>query len=369
MVCRPCRGNLAVIAMAVATTGFSEAHGEDACGGGAGFGINGTGTKRSRSPSCEGWDLDSSAHGRGGGDTGKQEDYEMKRAMLLIVGCVCCLGCLSMWHADAHAGELTVYTEEYAPWNFTKDGEVTGMATEMVRELMKRTGKTYPIQSVPWSRGFKAVRTDPDTVLFCTVRSEEREKLGLQWVGPLGMLRSVLIQKKGAGHTITKLEDAKRVGGIGVYADDIFEEILIDAGFENLVRANDPVLTMRMLVAGQVDLVMIDEGAALMIAQSEGFEPSEYEVAFVYDALPMCIAFSKDTDAKIVAEWDNAYQTMVKDGTIKTLTEKYFGVGGAASLTPEKEKATTSDAVTPDEADETPPPEESLPPVSAPEEV
>lgn len=292
----------------------------------------------------------------------------MNRIMLLIVGCVLSWSTIATWTPSLHAEELTVYTEEYAPWNFTKDGDVTGMATEMVRELMKRTGTTYPIQSVPWSRGFKAVLQNPNTVLFCTVRSEEREKLGLQWVGPLGMLRSVMIQKKGAGHKIEKLEDAKSAGKIGVYAEDIFEQTLDAAGFENLVRVNNPDLTMRMLISGEVDLVMIDESAALMIAQFEGIDPNAYEVAFVYDALPMCIAFSKDTDAKLVAEWDKAFQSMIKDGTVKALTEKYFGTDQTTSSAPDKEDVTPPDALTPDASEETPP-EESDPPASPAETI
>lgn len=268
------------------------------------------------------------------------------KTMLGVWGLTVCMLVGLLWNAPVRAEELTIYTEEYAPWNYTKDGEVTGMATEMVREIMNRTGKVYPIQSVPWARGYQAVQEEPNTVLFCTVRSEAREKLGLQWVGPLGMLRSVLLQKKGAGHKIGTLEDAKAVGSIGVYAEDIFEQTLLEAGFENLERVNNPVLTMRMLIAGRVDLVMIDEGAALMIAQEEGFEPGEYEVAFVYEEMPMCIAFSKNTDAAIVAEWENAFQSMVKDGTVKAITAKYFGSSEESSHASAPEETADADAAT-----------------------
>lgn len=282
------------------------------------------------------------------------------RTMLGVLGTVLCLMVGSMWNGSVRADELTIYTEEYAPWNFTKDGEVTGMATEIVRGIMKRTGKEYPIQSVPWARGYQALQDGPNTVLFCTVRSEAREKLGFQWVGPLGMLRSVLIQRKGAGHKIESLEDAKTVGSIGVYAEDIFEQTLIGAGFENLERVNNPVLTMRMLIAGRVDLVMIDEGAALIIAQEEGIALDEYEVAFVYEEMPMCIAFSKDVDPAIVAAWDKAFQAMVEDGTVKAITQKYFGASGETSHAPVWEEHASADPVV---GPDTPAPQEaSLPP-------
>ena len=56
------------------------------------------------------------------------------------------LGCGG--NTGRHTGEpfdLTIMTEEYAPLNFTVDGELTGQTTEVVRELMRRTGTSATI--------------------------------------------------------------------------------------------------------------------------------------------------------------------------------------------------------------------------------
>jgi len=50
------------------------------------------------------------------------------------------------------------------------------------------------------------------------------------------------------------------------------------------------------------------------------------DVKFLYAFLkvPIFIAVSKNTDAKIVADWNAALTTMEKDGTLKTIFKKYL---------------------------------------------
>lgn len=225
----------------------------------------------------------------------------------------------------AWAEELIIYTEEYPPWSYTQDGEIKGLGTEMVQEIMRRVGKTHQIRSVPWSRGYKAIQEEPNIVLYCTVRSAEREELGLQWVGPLAMLRIVVMQKRGDGRRIESLEDLRHGGAIGVYADSISDQMLRAAGFTNLERVPNPTLLMRMLLAERVMFIMIDEASAWMIAQEEGFDPGEYETAFVYEEVPMSIAFSREMDPAVVAEWDLAFQSMLTDGTARKIRERHLG--------------------------------------------
>jgi hypothetical protein len=39
----------------------------------------------------------------------------------------------------AKPGDLKIYTEAYPPLNFAEKGKITGLATEVVQDLMKRT--------------------------------------------------------------------------------------------------------------------------------------------------------------------------------------------------------------------------------------
>ena len=53
--------------------------------------------------------------------------------------------------ASAQASALTFTTEEYPPFNFSKDGgkTVTGSATDALNEVLKRTGMTSKFELLP----------------------------------------------------------------------------------------------------------------------------------------------------------------------------------------------------------------------------
>lgn len=84
--------------------------------------------------------------------------------------------------------DIAWYTEEYPPWNYTENGELKGYYVDVLLDLWKQVGinKTKEdIKVIPWARGYHYLKTDPNTALFSMARTEEREKLGILWVGPL----------------------------------------------------------------------------------------------------------------------------------------------------------------------------------------
>ena len=88
--------------------------------------------------------------------------------------------------ASAQAGALTLTTEDYPPFNFSTDGgkTMTGSASDVMNEVLKRTGIKATMSLYPWERAYKAAQDDKDTCVFSATRTEAREKL-FKWVGPL----------------------------------------------------------------------------------------------------------------------------------------------------------------------------------------
>ena len=86
--------------------------------------------------------------------------------------------------AAVPARSLQFYTEEYPPLNYSRDGRPVGLAVDLVRELFERTGDHGRISVVPWARGYQAAQLEPNTALFVTMRTAERERL-FKWVGPV----------------------------------------------------------------------------------------------------------------------------------------------------------------------------------------
>ena len=158
-----------------------------------------------------------------------------------------------------------------------------------------------------------------------TVRTFEREKL-FKWVGPLNVTKFSFFKKKGSDITINTLGDAKKVGAIGCYGDDVREKLLKRLGFTNLssLFGKDANLrNLEMLMIGRTDLWISTDHIVFKTANDTGIDPNEIEETLTVKKAYVYLAFSKDTDDKIVNEWQHTLEAMKKDGTYKKILSQY----------------------------------------------
>ncbi|OEU64745.1 MAG: hypothetical protein BA863_06935 [Desulfovibrio sp. S3730MH75] len=221
-----------------------------------------------------------------------------------------------------YAADLTVITENSPPLNYEENGKVTGLATELVQEIMRRTGQESSIDVMPWARGYALVQGQPNVALYSTTRTEARENL-FKWVGPLATIKWVFFAKTGSGIKISSLADAKKVGSIATYANDAKEQMLKAEGFTNLDSAPDTVSNLKKLMAGRNDIWLVGENEGVLLAQQNGFAPSDLEQVFIVKEVQLSVAFSKSTPDATVNVWQKAFDEMIADGFVKKTTDKW----------------------------------------------
>lgn len=217
---------------------------------------------------------------------------------------------------------LTLYTEELPPLNFQQAGEPAGMSVDIVSEIQRRLGHQAPIQFVPWTRGYQMALETPDVALFTTVRTAGREEL-FSWVGPLGRSQVHLYGLHEAELTITSLDDARQIGGIGTYQDDAGEQFLKKHGFINLYGHRSASAIARNLVAGRIQLWVSDERNAREIIAQSGFPESAFEPLYPLYDVTYHIAFSSGTPKEVVALWQETLDAMRADGTLARIQRKW----------------------------------------------
>jgi polar amino acid transport system substrate-binding protein len=202
------------------------------------------------------------------------------------------------------------------------DGSFSGMDIEIVAEIQKRVRNTDPIQVVPFTRGLKYLDNDPNTLLFSMARTKERNAL-YQWVGPVAEAVYGFYAKADSPIVINSLEDAKKVESIGVYRNDIRDRFLTEQGFTNLDRADNNFLNLRKLMAGR-DVVMASSSFGIKVeAKRAGYNVNDVKFLYAFLHSQIYIAVSKNTDPKIVGDWNAALESMKKDGTLKAIFKKY----------------------------------------------
>jgi len=246
------------------------------------------------------------------------------------VGAVRAVGCrlgvaalLILCLGLAQAQPLRLYTEEYPPINFSQDGEAAGLSTEVVREIMRRTGQNVPIRVVPWARGYQQALQRPNTGLFVTMRTEPREPL-FKWVGPLTRNITGFYALRSAFISIDSLEQARTFKEIAVPRDWYSHQRLVAEGFSNLNPVTSPTQMVSMLKRGRVKLMVLDNlSLNAMLAQGD-IQPDEVQLLFSFMHSDSYIAFSLGTDDALIERWQRELDDMKVDGSFAAIYQKWL---------------------------------------------
>lgn len=204
-----------------------------------------------------------------------------------------------------------------------EDGKLSGLTVDVVREIQKRVGNNDPIEVVPWARGYDDALSNPNTILFSMSRTKERNHL-FDWVGPVSEITFGFWALADSTLTISSLDDAKKVGAIGVYQNDVRDLYLTEAGFTNLERTTDQVQSYKKLLSGRIDLYAESAAGIEGDAARAGATPGQVKMLYPFLTTQLFIAISKGTPPEVTQVWREAFAQMQADGTFKKLYKKYY---------------------------------------------
>lgn len=224
------------------------------------------------------------------------------------------------------AEDIRLMTEIFSPYQFKDDmdGHLIGISTEIVQAIQKEINNKSKIKVYPWARGNKILDKKKNSALFSMMRTPSREDK-YKWVGPLDKMEMVFFKKKGSGITLISLDDARKVKSIGVTKKVANYEILHAKGFKNLdVIGGSDDKNIKKLLKGRIELWPYVKAAGLYNAKKLGQEGMIVPIPNVVLAQgDLYIAFNKKTDDKIIKQWQDALDKLVKDGTIDKIKKRY----------------------------------------------
>ncbi len=220
------------------------------------------------------------------------------------------------------ADHFTLMTEELRPIGFMQDGKLTGLAVEVVREILKIVQHPDNITVLPWARAYNYIQNRPKHILFAMGRSPVRENL-FKWVGPIVSNKTYMYKKKGSDIHITTLDEAKNVGAIGVIVDDFNHTLLKSKGFTNLTTKTNYPSLFNMLAQGRLDLVPCGElNVNALINEANVKGEIESSNVLIFNS-KLYIAFSKDFSDSTVNKWQQALDTLKKNGKNNKIIKRY----------------------------------------------
>ncbi len=226
------------------------------------------------------------------------------------------------------AQEITVVTEEWPPFNYTENGKVIGIATEVVEAVFAKAQLSAPIKVYPWARAYHMALIDANVVIYTIARIPEREPL-FHWIGPITPTTKERLYKLRSRSDIvlTSLEDAKKYQ-IGVLRAGMAHQLLLTKGFEENMQIQAVPLqdrNIKKLFAGRIDLIAISDVMLPpeMKKIGESMDALE-ETSVVLSEVDSYMAFSKSTPIEVVERVRTAFRQVKATGLIEQVSAKYL---------------------------------------------
>jgi len=218
---------------------------------------------------------------------------------------------------------LRFISEEYKPFNYTENSNAFGLAPDLLKSVCSKLNMDYDIEFLPWEEGYSEALSSDNGVLFTTALNSVRKDL-FKWAGPIAALDWNFYAATPGNITISSLDDAKKVGKIGVVADYASEEYLVQEGFTNLVYCTNVNDCVSKLVKGEIDLYPSDRFTIEAALESQG--KTIYAVKSLLNIKTdlLYFAFNKNVSDDLIADFQASIDQTKEEGTLKKLTERYL---------------------------------------------
>ncbi len=235
---------------------------------------------------------------------------------------------MSIMPSDYMPGTIQIYTEASPPFSFMTGIDTTrkveGSSVDIVNEIQARTGHVNKINMSLWLDAYAIVQYLPNSALFNTTRTPERENL-FQWVGPISTSKSYFYTLASSGLTIETMNQAKALQSIATPEGWFTYDYLVNNGFQNIVATSRTSLdAFQQLIDGEVQALLLTDLDVKWLADISEVPLSDLTQQMQASNLMDYIAFSLTTPASTVQQWQQHLDAMKADETFDTIWNKWF---------------------------------------------
>lgn len=229
-----------------------------------------------------------------------------------------------LFGTDARSEEYQVVTEEWAPYNYQENNQLKGMTTEVVRAIMALTGDDFEVMLLPSMRASHILKSRPKTIMYSMFRTPAREPL-YKWVGPI-VEDAIHPYQLADAAPLNSREQLLSAPQITTRHAGLLPQVLESQGFTNLDKsATENLQLYRMLLAGRTNIIVGDTDAGVVYYSRQlNIAPGTLRriPVQVYRS-SLYIAFSRDSDDKVVAAWGRALEELRQSGELERIRRRY----------------------------------------------
>ena len=223
--------------------------------------------------------------------------------------------------ASSYATEsaLLLLTEDSPPFNMLDKDKIVGIAADKVNLMMQRSKIPYKIELMPWARAWQSALEIPDSCVFSTTRTEQREKK-LKWVGPLAYNTWVLYGLKERNVKLGTLEDARKLT-IGTYNADVRDVYLREKGYKVEAAMRDTLNPLK-LMEKRIDLWASGPFKAHTLLEANGLS-SKIIPLLVFNRTELYLACNLGVADNVIERLNKTLSAMNDDGSSAEIERRY----------------------------------------------
>lgn len=232
--------------------------------------------------------------------------------------------------ASSFAGEISDRVEKtktlivgtegtYAPFNFHKDGKLTGFDIDVITEVAKRLGLKVKFEETQWDAMFAGLNAKRFDLIADQVEDTPERVKKYDFSDPYDFSRIVVITNKD-NDTIKSFDDLKGLKAAQNLTTSYNK--IAKAHGADVVVADSLVQILELVRQKRVDAAVNDKLAVLSFLQQH--PKAGVKIAAQQDeTVSMHFAFLKGED-ELKAKINKALSEMRKDGTLKQISLKWF---------------------------------------------
>lgn len=238
------------------------------------------------------------------------------------------------WSKIQKAGTLVLGLDDAFPpmgYKDTKTGEIIGFDIDLAKELSKRLGVTLKLQPIDWNN--KQAELDNgnvDCLWNGFSKTPERAKAMALSIPYMSNNQIILVKTNSTYHSLKDLSGKV----VGVQSDSSAETALnavenkeFKASLKDIVKIDDYAKAILEIQNGTIDAISIDEIVARFYLnnQPDAFRILDNGGTPISLAAEDYVIGMRKNDMALKEKVDETLKEMAKDGTMKKVSEKWFG--------------------------------------------
>ncbi|MBF0224241.1 MAG: transporter substrate-binding domain-containing protein [Desulfobacterales bacterium] len=232
-------------------------------------------------------------------------------------------------HTQALSEPLHIVTLQYPPYEYEENGEIKGMATELIREVFRRMNQPIKIELLPWARALTMIELGQADAIYTAYKTSERE-LFADYSNQVLMPQvvSLFVLKDSP---ITFDGDFSKIQGyiigtvLKVSYGEQFDEAVKNKVIDRIRVSYSGEENMQKLMDKQIDILVSNKYGAIYILKKIGKLDSVKELSPAVASPSSYIAFSKKRNlTSIRNQFDERLAEMEKDGTYAKIIVNFF---------------------------------------------